>query len=57
MVARRLRPAGARVSEVMKAKFTTIAGALAILGCAAAVVVGAWIWSVANVAAFLSTTS
>jgi hypothetical protein len=27
----------------MKAKFTTIAGALAILGCAAAVVVGACI--------------
>jgi hypothetical protein len=37
----------------MKAKFTIIAGALAILACAAAVV-GAWIWAGANVAAYLT---
>ena len=44
------------MSEVTKAKFATIAGALAILAYAAAVVlVGAWIWAGANVAAYLST--
>jgi len=46
----------AGMSEVTKAKFATIAGALAILACAAAVaLVGAWIWAGANVAAYLST--
>jgi hypothetical protein len=47
---------GERLFEVMKAKSTTIAGALAILACAAAVALaGAWIWAGANVAAYLST--